>query len=162
MYKTVTTRLHLNTVGVAVHACVPQLGLTCVGMYVCVSRMDGWILQKTHAAFFSPPGVGGFFFLLFFMSINTCPHRMHVCLFLGCVWLASRVITFPLEGISIRMQMADVTHTHTSCLQVPRVSRWLFAGEEIRIRQEAADSTCDGYVWCINADINDDKWWRYK
>lgn len=53
-------------------------------------------------------------------------------MFLGSVWLASSVITFQLGGISSRMQMADVTHMHTSCLQVRRFSRRLFRGVEKR------------------------------
>lgn len=109
--------LYVKAVGV-VAACVLQWVITCVR---CLFA-EWWDNFKETPHCFSPPPPG--VIILPFMSINTCPCRHRICLLFRGVWLASRVITFTLGGISCRMQMADVTCVHTSCLQVERFSMW--------------------------------------
>lgn len=113
---------------------LPQWGWSfmyvCYSMWYCMQDCAfvsvKWMnFQQPSAASVPPPPPGGIF--LPFMCINTCSHRKHMFLFLGSVWLASRVITFQLGGISSRMQIADVTHT-VCIYHVCRFSRWLFRG----------------------------------
>lgn len=68
--------------------------LTCE---MCVQ--PAWVHLQHLPTPLAPFRWAGFFS---YMSINTCPQWMHTCQFLGSVWLASNVITFPLEGISRR------------------------------------------------------------
>lgn len=94
-------KCHVCRQGVGVHACVP---------HVCV---DKWTDSK-HTHRFLPPRV-------FSSSSSLHVHKYMFTgkeyLFSRSIWLASRVITFSLERINSRMQMADLTHMHTSCLQ---------------------------------------------
>lgn len=69
---------------------------------------------------------------LFFVTINKCPN--HICLFMSRIWPTSGVITFSAgrDHCCSKMQIADVTHMHTSWLQVHRFSSFLLRGANQR------------------------------
>lgn len=63
-----------------------------------------------------------------FVTINKCPN--HICLFMSRIRPTSGVITFSAgrDYCCSKMQIAAVTHMHTSWLQVDRFSSCLFRG----------------------------------
>lgn len=82
MHESVSYLLHVNTVGEVFYVFMPG-----VFTYVrCVFASIKWMYEFTGIPrCFFPAGGGRYFFSLPFMSINTCLHKKHICLYAGSV-----------------------------------------------------------------------------